>query len=102
MYPLGSILVSLAKVLSMITTLYQYIIIGAVIVTWVGANPANPIVRFLYMVTEPVFSRVRRLLPRFMFRLGVDFTPLIVLILLVFLENLVVGNLYHFGSRMTR
>lgn len=101
MFALGSLLISLAKVISMIISIYEYIIIGAVIISWVGADPYNPIVRFLRQATEPLFAQVRRFLPRAMFRIGIDFTPLIVLILLVLLENLLVGFLYHFGRQMT-
>ena len=100
MFALGSFLISVAKVLSMIITVYEFIIIGAVIVSWVGADPYNPIVRFLRMATEPLFSRIRRILPRGMFRIGIDFTPLIVLVLLVFFENFAVGMLYRYGQKI--
>lgn len=100
MFALGSVLITVAKVLSMILTIYTYIIIGAVIISWVNPDPHNPIVRFLRQVTEPVFYQVRRFLPAFMFRLGIDFTPLIVLILIVVLEQLLVGTLVHYGQRL--
>lgn len=102
MFALGSVLITLAKVLSMILTIYTYIIIGAVIISWVNPDPYNPIVRFLRQVTEPVFYQVRRFLPRVMFRWGIDFTPLIVLILLVVVEQLVVGLLFHYGQQLAQ
>lgn len=101
MYLLGSTLITIAKVLAMILNVYQFIIIGAVIISWVNPDPNNPIVRFLRQVTEPVFSRVRRFLPAAMFRWGIDFTPLIVLILIVVLNELLVGSLYHYGQRLS-
>lgn len=100
MFFLGSTLLTIAKVLSMIVTVYQFIIIGAVIISWVNPDPYNPIVRFLRQATEPVFWRIRRLLPAAMFRWGIDFTPLIVLILLVVFDQLVVGGLYHYGQQI--
>ncbi len=100
MFALGSLLVTVAKVLSMILTIYTYIIIGTVIISWVNPDPYNPIVRFLRQVTEPVFYQVRRFLPRAMFRWGIDFTPLIVLILLVVIEQMVVGLLFHYGQKL--
>jgi YggT family protein len=99
MFTLGNIIVTFAKVLSMIITVYTYVILGTVIISWVRPDPYNPIVRFLRQVTEPIFFQVRRIIPRFLFRTGLDFTPLIVLILLVVLDNLVVGTLYHYGQR---
>lgn len=100
MFVAGNIVISIAKVISMIINIYQFIIIGSVIISWVGADPYNPIVRFLRQATEPVFSRVRRILPRAIFKIGLDFTPLIVLVLLVLFENLVVGALYHYGQKL--
>ncbi len=98
MYLLGNILVSLARVISMITTIYSYIIIGTVLISWVSPDPYNPIVRFLRQVTEPLFYRVRKILPRFFFASGLDFTPMIVLILLHVLSNLITNFLFRYGA----
>src|SRR5262249_47840496 len=100
MYPLGSLLVTLARALSLILTIYQYIVLGAVIVSWVGADPYNPIVRFLRQATEPVFRPVRRILPRALFRTGLDFTPLAVFVLILLLDNFAVGMLFHYGQQL--
>ncbi|HEY7676880.1 MAG TPA: YggT family protein [Candidatus Methylomirabilis sp.] len=70
--------------------LYTLVIIGAVVVTWVNADPLNPIVRFLRAATEPVFRWVRRVLP-FVVIGGLDLSPLVVLLGLqaaqIFLER---------------
>ena len=100
MFPLGSFLVSVAKVLSILLTIYQYIVIGAVIVSWVSADPRNPIVRFLRQATEPVFRPVRRILPRALFRTGIDFTPLVVWLAIVLLQNFAVTTLFHYGQQL--
>jgi len=100
MYPLGSLLVSVAKVLSILLTIYQYIVLGAVIVSWVNADPHNPIVRFLRQSTEPIFRPIRNLMPRAMFRTGIDFTPLIVFLLLVLIQNFVISLMIHYGQKL--
>ncbi len=102
MFVLGSLLVTLGKVLSMILSLYTWVILGAVVVSWVGADPYNPIVRFLRQVTDPLFNRIRRYLPRSLFRWGVDFSPFIALILLMIAENFIVTSLLHYGAKMAR
>jgi YggT family protein len=81
-------------------TIYQYIILGSVIVSWVNADPRNPIVRFLRQSTEPVFRPLRRLLPRALFRTGIDFTPLVAWLILVLIENFAVATLFHYGQRL--
>jgi len=100
MYALGSLLVSIVQVLSMIITVYQYVIIGVVLISWVSPDPHNPIVRFLRQATEPIFYQVRRIMPRALFRTGLDFTPLIVLLLLSLFKNFVLGQIYIYGQRL--
>lgn len=97
---LANFIIAISKVMGMILTTYTFIILGAVIISWVRPDPYNPIVRFLYMATEPVFKRVRRLLPQAFFRTGFDPTPMIVLIILVFLETLIVGTLSNYGAEL--
>lgn len=100
MSALGNVLISIARLLSMAVTVYTYLILGAVIISWVGADPHNPIVRFLRQVTEPLFYQVRKILPRFFFKTGLDFTPMIVLVLLLLFDNIVVHFLYQYGASL--
>lgn len=97
---LGNLLISIAKVLSLITNMYTFIIAGAVIISWVKPDPYNPIVRFIYSVTDPVFAKVRKHAPQFLYSTGIDFTPLLVIIILVFLENFVAGSIMDIGLRL--
>ena len=59
---------------------------------WINPDPYNPIVQFLRSITDPAIDALRRLLPRFLWSTGLDFTPLILIILIqvlmLFLENL--------------
>ena len=100
MYPLGSLLVSIAKVLSILLTIYQYIVLGAVIISWVNADPNNPIVRFLRQSTEPIFRPIRKLMPQAMYRTGIDFTPLIVFLLIVLIQNFIISLMIHYGQKL--
>jgi YggT family protein len=53
MFVLGNMLIGLARVLDVLLQLYLYILLGRAICSWVNASPRNPIVQFLYRVTEP-------------------------------------------------
>ena len=72
--------------------LYSYVIIAAALISWVSPDPRNPIVLFLRRITEPVLAPVRRLLPPWRTG-GLDFSPVIVLIAIQFLERVVLPNL---------
>lgn len=98
MHFVGLLLLSLAKILRLVINLYTFIVAGAVLVSWVNPDPMNPIVRFLYQSTAPVFRLVRRLLPRALFRTGIDFTPVLVFILLIVIDTLLVSLLFDGAS----
>lgn len=83
-----------------ILDLYFYVIIAAVIASWLvgfgiinSYNPiARSILRALHAMTEPVFGPVRRILPAMG---GLDLSPLVVLLLLSFLRNwLAIGTFF--------
>ena len=89
----GNIVLGIAKVLEIALDLYTYLILGRVIVSWVNADPGNPIVRFLVRATEPVLMRLRRWFPALRNAGGLDFTPLVLIAAIVFLQYALVGTL---------
>jgi YggT family protein len=80
-----------ASVLNELLTVYFWIVIVATLLTWVNPDPYNPIVRFLYSVTEPVFDWFRERLP-VVFG-GIDFSPLIVIFIIAFLQQYLIPTL---------
>jgi YggT family protein len=91
MFVLGNFLGAIAEVLNIVLTIYMWIVIISALISWVNPDPYNPIVRFLFSVTEPVFATGRRLLP-FPY-MGIDFSPLIVLLVIIFFQQFLVGTL---------
>jgi YggT family protein len=99
-FMLGQFTQFIAWVLDSLLTLYFWIIVISALLSWVNPDPRNPIVRFLYSVTEPVLYQVRRRLP-FVYAGGIDFSPIIVIIVIVFLQKVVVRSLYELAFRIT-
>ncbi|MEN6439243.1 MAG: YggT family protein [Syntrophobacter sp.] len=87
MFVIANFLVALAYILDKVIYAYMVIIIIRALLSWVNPDPYNPIVRFLYSVTEPVLYRVRRVIPAYAG--GIDFSPIIVILILLFLEQFV-------------
>ncbi len=81
----------MAQLIDFILTIYMWIIIGRAVVSWVNADPYNPIVRFLYEATEPLLGRIRRVLPMSMG--GIDFSPMILILAIIFLQSFLVPTL---------
>ena len=100
MFVLGNALIGLAQVLSGILWIYQWILIARAITSWVQANPRNPIVQFLYMVTEPPVRTVRRLLPMSLRYFPLDIAFLVVFGIVIFLQYGVVPSIAELGLQM--
>ncbi len=92
MFVAGNLFTAVGQILDMILSLYMWAIIINALLSWVNPDPYNPIVRFLYNATEPVLYRLRRSFP--VFAGGIDFSPIVVLIIIYFLQLLLVQSLY--------
>ena len=77
----------------MVLMIYMWIVIIRCFISWVNPDPYNPIVRFLYTVTDPVLHRLRRALP-FLYTSGVDLSPIVIVVGIYFLQSFLVQSLY--------
>ena len=93
MFVLANILYGLAWILNTVLEIYFWIVIVSAVLSFVRPDPYNPIVRTLRMLTEPVYYRIRRRLP-FLMQGGLDFTPLVVLLAVKFLQMVLVKSLF--------
>ena len=98
MFALGNVILGIAKVLGVLLNIYMWIIIIRALISWVNPDPYNPIVQFLTKVTEPVLHRIRRLVPTW--KIGIDLSPLIAILIILFLEIAVVDTLARIGYSM--
>ena len=90
---------AVALVLGSLLSLYFWIVIIAALLTWVRPDPYNPIVRALRTMTEPVFYRVRKLLP-FTYSSGMDFSPVVVLLAIELFNRIVVASLAQYAMTL--
>ena len=100
MFIIGNFLSAVASILDMALNLYMWVIIIRALVSWVNPDPYNPIVAFLYRVTDPVLSAVRRRLPQAMWSTGIDFSPLIVIFGIFFLRRFLVRSLIDLAGAL--
>jgi YggT family protein len=81
---------TLAKLLDVAITLYMWIVIIRVLISWFDVNPYNPYIQFLMRITEPVLYRIRRFLPNIG---GLDLSPMILILGLIVAESFLVSTL---------
>jgi len=99
MFIFSNLLMAVAKILDIGLSLYMWVIIGRAVISWVNPDPYNPIVRFLNTVTEPLLYPIRRRLP-ISFG-GVDFSPIILILAIIFARSFLVQTLYQLAARMS-
>ncbi len=98
MFIFGDFLITVARILDTILEIYKWVVIVAALLSWVNPDPHNPIVRFLYSVTEPAFRPVRRLIG---YRLGpIDISPIVVILVIIFAQSFFVTTLIKIGYKV--
>jgi YggT family protein len=97
MFVAGNVLQAMAVILDYVLWLYMWVIIARALISWVNPDPWNPIVQFLQRVTEPVLYPIRR---RVGFAMGIDLSPIIALLVIIFLQVALVQSLKDLAFRM--
>ena len=97
MFIFGNLIHAIAYILETVLTLYMWIIIVSALLSWVNPDPYNPIVRFLHSVTDPVLRPIRR---KVGFAMGLDLSPMIVILLIMFIKNFLIASLFGIAARM--
>jgi YggT family protein len=95
---MNNIVMGIARVLEIVLEIYMWVIIIRALISWVNPDPYNPIVQILTKMTEPVLRPIRKLLPPY--RVGIDFAPLIAILIIIFLQYAVIKNLYGFARSL--
>lgn len=91
MFILGYFLLALAKIINIVLILFTLLIVIRAVMSWVRPNPYSRFVRLVYSLSEPVLYQVRRRVP-VVFN-GLDFSPVIVFLVIVFLREFLVRSL---------
>jgi YggT family protein len=97
MFVAGQFLVAFANLVNLVLSAYMWILIARAVLSWVNPDPYNPIVRFLYRVTEPVLRPVRHRLPTVQ---GLDLSPMVVLLAIYFLKEFLVPVIYRAATEI--
>jgi len=97
MFVIANFLGAIATLVEFALSAYIWVIIGRAVISWVNADPYNPIVRFLYEITEPALSRIRRVVPVIG---ALDLSPMILILALIFLRSFLVPTLHQLARNI--
>lgn len=98
MFIIGNFLIALAKVLDIIIPIAYWLIIFRAVISWFNPDPYNNLVQLLYKLTEPMLNPLRRIMP--VYSAGIDISPILAIIVLVFLRYFLVSTIYRLGSML--
>lgn len=99
MFLIANLLVAVAQLLDYVLWAYAWILLGRVVISYINADPNNPLIRFLHSATEPVLERVRAKLP--MNTGGFDLSPIVVWLVVMFLQRFLVRSLYDLAQAIS-
>lgn len=89
-------LLILYRIISALFGLYYLVLIARALLPMLGLSYAHPVMRFIYQITEPLLGPIRRRLPP---TSGLDFSPLVLMIILWIVEQFLLGLV---GTLLTR
>ena len=95
MFMFGHFIKAIADLLNFVLSAYIWIVIARAVISWVNADPYNPVVRFLHQVTDPVLNRIRRFVPVMG---GFDLSPMVLIFAIIFLQSFLVPTLRQIAA----
>lgn len=98
MFIIGNFIIALATVIDYVLVFYMWIVIARAVLSWVNPDPYNQIVRIINNLTEPVLYQIRNRLPVTFG--GIDLSPIIIFLIIIFLQKFVVTSLHVLGNSM--
>ena len=99
MFILANFISAVAHILNVLLSIAYWLILIRALVSWVNPDPDNGIVQFLYRTTEPILEPIRRRLP-LNFRFGIDISPIIVILVIIFLQSFLIKSLFDLGLKV--
>ncbi len=99
MFVLANLIEAAAQVISGLLTILYFLILIRALISWVNPDPFNAIVQFLIKTTEPILAPLRRILPSG-FRFGIDISPIIAFLAIMFLRSFLVRTLLDIAARL--
>jgi YggT family protein len=97
MFIIANLLFAIAKLVDLVISIYIFVVIVRVVLSWLPHDPYNSMIRFVYTITEPILTRIRAFIPPIG---GFDLSSMILIILLYFAEGFIVSTLTDLAMKM--
>ncbi len=92
----ANLISAVAVVSGMVLQIFMIVLFVRAVISWFSPDPFNPLVQFLYKVTEPVLIPIRRIVP--MYNIGIDLSVWIAFLAIVFLQQFLVVSMHQLAA----
>jgi len=99
MFVLSNLLMALADVLGVLFMTLEIVILIRVILSWTQANVYTGLGRTIVIISEPLLSPFRKLLPPWKLG-GIDFSPICAIFCLYFLRLFLISTLVELADKL--
>ncbi len=99
MFIAGHLLEALAKILNLVFQLAILLFLARALLSWFQPDPRQPVIAFIYQITDPILDQIRRMLPTIG---AVDLSPMVAILICYFLKIWLVKSLADLGYHLLR
>lgn len=97
----ANLLAAVARIIHIILLVYLWVVIIRAVLSWINIPSLYPLSVILYRLTEPVMRPLRRIIPPYKLG-GIDVTPIIVILLILFVDSFLVKSLSLYAQQLLR
>ena len=94
----ANFILAVARILNFVVSAYTIVIVFRVILSWIQIPSLYPVAVIVYKLTEPLLKPIRKYVPPHKMG-GLDVSPMILLIALMFINTFVIRSLTQYAMR---
>jgi YggT family protein len=97
----ANFLFAIVRILDFVFSVYTIVIFARIILSWIQIPSLYQVAVFVYKLTEPLLKPIRKYVPPYKMG-GLDLSPMILLIILMFIKSFVIRSLMQYAVQLPR
>ncbi len=97
----ANFLKAVAEIFNFVVSAYTIVIVFRVIISWIQIPSLYSVAVIAYKLTEPLLKPIRKYVPPYKMG-GLDLSPMILLIILMFIKSFVIRSLMQYAVQLPR
>ncbi len=97
----ANFLFAIVRILDFVFSVYTIVIFARIILSWIQIPALYQVAVIVYKLTEPLLKPIRKYVPPYKMG-GLDLSPMILLIILMFIKSFVIRSLMQYAVQLPR